>query len=333
MTDTVRLEVADSSAVGSVRRAATDLAQSLGFEAEGIGRVALVVTESASNLVKHAAGGELLLSPLPRVLGPGIDVLALDRGPGIDDVARATRDGFSTGGTPGTGLGAIRRNSSISDLYTRPGGGTALFARLLATSPQPRRGMEVGAVNVHLAGEQVSGDAFAISEIGERLRLLVVDGLGHGQGAADAALAACAVFRDAEATLTLPELLARMHRALAGTRGAAAAVAEIDRGKELLRFAGIGNVAGSIVSSGSSRSTVSLYGTMGHDARRFQEFTYPFLRESLFVLHSDGISSRWNLADAPGLAARRPTLIAGVLYRDFGRPRDDATAVVLRGPP
>jgi anti-sigma regulatory factor (Ser/Thr protein kinase) len=332
MMDTMCVQVADTSGVGQARRAASDLAQSLGFDAAGVGRVALVVTEAASNLVKHAGGGELLLHPLRGEHPLGIDVLALDRGPGIDDVARATRDGFSTGGTPGTGLGAIRRNSSIADLYTRPGAGTALFARLAAQLPQPRRGMEVGAVNVCFPGEHVSGDAFAIAEEGERLQVLVVDGLGHGQGAADAAHAACALFR-AESMLAPAELLARMHRALAGTRGAAVAIAEIDRGREVVRFAGIGNVAGSIVQDGVSRSTVSLYGTLGHDARRFQEFTYPWSRDALVVLHSDGISARWSFDDAPGLASRRATLIAGVLYRDFGRGRDDATVVVLRGPP
>jgi anti-sigma regulatory factor (Ser/Thr protein kinase) len=330
VTETVRLGVAESSAVGQARRTAIDLAQSLGFSAEEVGRVALVVTEAASNIVKHAGGGELLLRALGPEEGRGLDVLALDRGPGIDDVARATRDGFSTGGTPGTGLGAVRRNSTLSDLYTRPGNGTALFARLGA-KPLPPRAVEVGAVSVRYPGEQVCGDGFAIVEAGERLQLLVVDGLGHGLGAAQATQAACALFR-AERMLALPELLSRMHRALAPTRGAAVAVAELDRGRELLRFAGIGNVAGSIVGGGPSRSTVSLYGTMGHDVRRFQEFTYPWPRGGLFVLHSDGISGRWNLDDAPGLSARHPTLIAGVLYRDFGRARDDATVVVLRGP-
>src|SRR5262245_3343557 len=192
--------------------------------------------------------------------------------------------------------------------------------------------MEVGALNVRLSGESVSGDAFATAEAGERQQVLVVDGLGHGLGAADAARAACEVFR-AASMLAPGELLARMHRALAGTRGAAAAIAEIDRGREIVRFSGIGNVACSIVSHGASRSTVSLHGTMGHDVRRFQEFTYPWSRDALVVLHTDGISSRWSLAEHPGLASRHPTLIAGLLYRDFARARDDATVVVLRGPP
>lgn len=145
--ETLRFEVSETSAVGQARRTASDLAQNLGFDAGEVGKVALVVTEAASNLVKHAGGGELLVHPLGRGEERGLDLLALDRGPGIDDVARATRDGFSTGGTPGTGLGAVWRNSSVADLYTRPGKGTALFARLSAR-PTPPRAMEVGVVSV-----------------------------------------------------------------------------------------------------------------------------------------------------------------------------------------
>jgi hypothetical protein len=46
-------------------------------------------------------------------------------------------------------------------------------------------------------------------------------------------------------------------------------------------------------------------------------------------MHSDGISARWRLEAYEGLADAHPALIAGIIYRDFGRPRDDATVLVL----
>jgi anti-sigma regulatory factor (Ser/Thr protein kinase) len=332
VTQTLRLEVGTGSAVGQARRAVSEIAEQIGFDPTGVGRVAIVVTEAASNLVKHGAGGELLVQRIAQESCIGLDLLALDRGPGIRDIARATRDGFSTGGTSGTGLGAMRRNSAVHDLYTRPGNGTAIFTRLWAGAmPEAARRVEVGGINVCHPREHVSGDAFVVAEAGERAQVMVADGLGHGVGAAEASQRACDVFVR-EPGAGPAELLGRMHRALVSTRGAAVAIAEIDRGKELLRYSGIGNIAGTIVCSGATRSTVSVYGIVGHDARRIQEFTYPWPREALLVLHSDGISSRWNLASMPGLATRSATLIAGVLYRDFGRARDDATAVVLRGP-
>ena len=89
-------------------------------------------------------------------------------------------------------------------------------------------------------------------------------------------------------------------------------------------------IAGTILANGATRSTVSHHGTAGHDARRIQEFTYPWEADALLVLHSDGLVSRWTLERYPGLVSRHPTLTAAVLYRDFRRGRDDTSVVVLR---
>jgi hypothetical protein len=64
--------------------------------------------------------------------------------------------------------------------------------------------------------------------------------------------------------------------------------------------------------------------------RRLQEFTYEWPPSSLIILHSDGLTTHWALDRYAGLASRRPDVIAGVLYRDFRRVRDDATVVVAR---
>jgi stage II sporulation SpoE-like protein len=124
-----------------------------------------------------------------------------------------------------------------------------------------------------------------------------------------------------------------MHRSLAATRGAAAAVAVIERERGIVRFAGVGNVCATIELAGATRSAVSHHGTLGHDVLRFQEFTYPWSPASILVLHSDGVSARWRLGDSPGLAARDPALIAGVLLRDHQRERDDATVLVVKDSP
>ena len=166
----------------------------------------------------------------------------------------------------------------------------------------------------------------------ERTIILVSDGLGHGVLAAAASEVAVAVFRR-HAALAPPDLLELVHRALHATRGAAVAVAEIDRSRRVVRFAGIGNIAGTILADGKTRSLVSHHGTAGHDARRFQEFTYPWPAGATLVLHSDGLISHWTLDRHPGLAARHPMLVAGILYRDFRRGRDDTTVVVFREAP
>jgi hypothetical protein len=123
----------------------------------------------------------------------------------------------------------------------------------------------------------------------------------------------------------------RMHESMRHTRGAAVAVAELDEERRVIAFSGLGNIAGRIFESGgTSRSLVSTYGTAGMDARAVREFSYPWPAGAALILHSDGISARWDLADYPGLLSHDPAVIAGVLMRDYCRRTDDATVVVVK---
>jgi anti-sigma regulatory factor (Ser/Thr protein kinase) len=327
----VAVAIADPSGVGEARRVATALARRLGFDDGDCGRVALVVTEAAGNMVKHAGGGEVLLGAVERGGIVGLDVLALDRGPGMTDPGRCLGDGFSTAGTPGTGLGAIARQASLLDLYTSPGAGTALLARVWARVAPPAGGgrLEVGAVHLPRVGEEVCGDGWAVEQRPGRCLILVADGLGHGPQAADAARAAVRVFRE-QADLDLAEIVRRIHAALRSTRGAAVAVAEVRPDDHELRFVGVGNVAGTIFAEGASRSAVSHNGTAGVEARRIQEFVYPFPKGAILVMHSDGLATSWRLEQYAGLTERVPELVAAVLYRDFNRGRDDVTVLAAR---
>ena len=326
------IAVTESSQVGEARRLATALAAALGFSDAGRGNVAIVAVEAANNLVKHARDGVLLLRPLEDGGRLGLELLALDRGPGMADVTRCRRDGFSTAGTPGEGLGAVARLAPCFEIYSRPQVGTALLARLWA-QPRPRGEkrprFRVAAVSVPYPGETICGDAWAADEEGSRLRLLLADGLGHGQEAARAAQAAVRVFQDGR-RLGPAESLRAMHGALRSTRGAAILAVEIDRDRQLLRHAGVGNVAGAVLAGETTRCLVSHNGTVGHEARHFQEFTCPFPEGAALVMHSDGLASRWSLDPYPGLLARDPALLAGVLYRDFQRGRDDVTVLAAR---
>ena len=162
------------------------------------------------------------------------------------------------------------------------------------------------------------------------MRLIVADGLGHGPLAADAARAAIRTARE-QPNEPAPALLERIHGALRATRGAAVAVAEIDSPAQILRFAGVGNITAAIVpGSGPVRHLVSHAGTAGHEVRRISEFTSPWSSRSLLLMHSDGLQTRWSFDSYPGLLERHPSLIAGVLYRDYARGRDDVTVVLVR---
>ena len=332
MTEPVALPILESSQAGEARRIAIALASRLGFNETDRGKVGIVVTEVANNLVQHAIDGKLLLQPLTRNNIEGIEILALDKGPGISNISECLRDGFSTAGTPGTGLGAISRLSAFFDIYSVPTVGTAVLSHLWAsTSPtrQPDSKLESGVVCLPISGEEVSGDAWAIDQDSSRSLLLVADGLGHGPQAALASQEAVRIFR-ANLGRSPKEIIEVMHPALRSTRGAALAIAEVDVERLTVRFAGVGNISGTIFSPEKSNSMVSYNGTVGHEVRKIQEFVYQWPKGGLLVMHSDGLGTQWRLDRYPGLVAKHPSLIAGVLYRDFNRGRDDVTVLVAR---
>lgn len=338
--------VDDVSAVGEVRRTAVALADQLGFDETDRGRAALVATELATNLARHAREGVMIVQAAPSWSAAGervaLELVAVDHGPGMADPERCLRDGFSTGGTPGGGLGAIRRQADEFDLDSVPGRGTVVLARLVARvgrdlpeAPAPARGFQVGGVCIAKAGEPVSGDGWLARRDAARCLVAVVDGLGHGTQAAEAAAAALRVVAavptgsDGAAPAAL---LQRAHAALRATRGAAAAVVELDPATQSARFSGLGNIAGVVLgpAASESRSMVSHNGIVGHQASRIQDFAYPWADGALVILASDGIKTQWRIDGSPGLAQRHPTVIAASLWRDYTRGRDDATVVVVR---
>jgi len=324
------VELCETSQVGEARRQAVETALRTGFDEVGCGQVALVATEAATNILKHAARGEVILRPLHEDSAHGLEVIALDQGPGMGDAERCFRDGFSTGSTPGTGLGAIRRLSSFLDVYSRTGRGTALVSRFWTDGapPKPRR-WDLGTICVAKSGEPIAGDAWAVESTPAGIRVLVADGLGHGELAAKAAQTAVRIFR-AQHGATIVAVAQAIHGGLRNTRGAAIAIAAIDLSTRQLRYVGIGNISAVVASGAQSQHLVSHNGTAGAEARKFQEFTYSFPRDACLIMHSDGVATHWKLDAYPGLLNRDPVLIAAVLHRDFTRRRDDSTVLAVR---
>jgi serine phosphatase RsbU (regulator of sigma subunit) len=189
--------------------------------------------------------------------------------------------------------------------------------------------MDIGAVSRPKRGEAICGDHWSVIDQQGRWQFLVADGLGHGPQASEASMQAARIFDNAR-NRELPELLNAIHAGLRSTRGAAVSIADIEAGRQLIRYVGVGNVAGEVVSSSGMRSMVSLNGTAGVEVRKISEFTYPWPEDAVLVLHSDGLSSRWNIDHYPGLVSRHPTVIAGVLYRDHDRGYDDVTVLAVK---
>jgi anti-sigma regulatory factor (Ser/Thr protein kinase) len=327
----LELTVVETSQASEARRLAVQAAKRLDFDETATGRVAIIISELASNLVKHAAGGKVLVRPLEDHGRTGLEILAIDKGPGMADLAASLRDGTSTAGTSGTGLGAIQRLSDHFGVYTRPHGGVLILSRIWPQAPLNRRPgeLQIGGVSLRKAGEDVCGDGWAALPLEKGCLIAVVDGVGHGLPAHEAAEAAIRISRENRA-VEPDRLLYLAHAALRSTRGAAMAAARIDLRAGRLTFAGIGNISARVVSPSGSQHLVSLNGTVGHSMRQVRPFTYNWPPSALLLLHSDGLTSHWDLDDYSGLSERDPTLVAGVLCRDHRRMHDDVTVVVAK---
>lgn len=340
-----RYPVAADEDVGVLRRAVRALAAKVPGLPDG--EAELAATELATNLLRHAApGGHVLARLLGGSSGRGVELIAVDHGPGLP---AAVLESLAAGidpalpslrrGSLGVGLAAVRRRATVFDYYSAPDG-TVILARLCADPTPATEPWQWAGINVPLGGDGPSGDGWAVATA-THLAALVVDGLGHGPEAAAAAQAAFSVFerrnpaaidgsRPHEPWLT--EFARDAHEAMRATRGGVLGACLIERNAGRLLFAGIGNIHGRIVAGSAREHLASRPGTLGTQlsAPQIHTSTHPWTPGSVLVLASDGIDTRWDPATHPGLLRRHPALIAALIHRDHTRGRDDATVLVVQ---
>ena len=326
------MAVGDASQVGDVRRQAAAMAASAGFGATDTGRVSLIATELANNLVLHAGGGRILSQVIQNGESQDIELLSIDSGPGMM-VQESMRDGYSSVGTAGEGLGAIKRASDEFEAYSQQGSGTVIMSRV---RPAPDRHQPTaatpwkwGVINVPIKGETAIGDTWRLRANGPDMCVMVADGLGHGPLAMAASQAAAGVF-EAEAFGSLATFYARAHNTLRSTRGAAIATALCPGTGDTLEFAGVGNISASVASRGGvSKHLMSHNGTVGAEMRPVRTLPYNWQAGDRIIMHSDGLTTRWSIKDYPGIMDYHPAILSALLFRDHIRGRDDATVLVL----
>lgn len=326
------LPIEDISQVGHARRTAQKLAEQAGFDEADCGRVALVTTELASNILKHAQSGELHVRVLPGDVSgdasaavPGVEIIAIDRGKGFD-VQNCMADGFSSRGTQGIGLGSILRQAQVFDVHS-DARGSALLARFF-----PRKSvvkdLRLGITQQSLHDDPACGDVWEVAVKGQQVAIMMIDGLGHGPEAEEAGMAGARAFmRNPFADPGV--LLEDLHFDMRGSRGGAAALALFDGASGKLRFIGIGNIGATLIGDDKTRGIPSHPGIVGLQYRKIPPIDYADCTGQLLIMFSDGLQSRWNLRDYPGLMYRHPAIIAAVLHRDYCRGRDDVTVLVM----
>jgi len=326
------VEIYHEDAVGEARRAAKTIAASIGFELQTCEQISLVATELATNLVKHAHGGSLTLIPLANKGRVGLEILTTDSGPGIPDIEQAIADRFSTAGTYGTGLGAVNRLMDELDITSRPGNGTKVICRKWIREHRnsvKACPLDIGVATRPRPPDQVNGDSFVVVRWSESILVGVIDGLGHGQSARRASQAA-RQYVESHFDQPLDQIFRGTGRACRSTRGVVMALTRFDWARDRIAFASVGNIAVRVFPKSDAFHFVIRRGVIGLNAPGavVSEHCWPI--DYVFMLHSDGISTRWTWKDFKHWENQPASAIAQELLRAKAKAEDDATVIVVR---
>lgn len=330
--------IQSESAAILLRSRLQSVARRLGFAESRRENMALVASEMATNLIKHAGGrGMLQIWEQP---GGMLDVVSFDYGPGMGNPRLAQEDGYSTKGTLGKGLGSMQRLADDFGIFSQMAGagdrdrwhGTVVWCRFhqqgAATLQLREDFCQLGLFVRSLANDRYNGDHVYIDIKPERLRLLHLDGLGHGESAELATAHLDRFFAQAD---SLTQLLDTVDRHLrSNTRGAVAVACEIDAVTRDLRMLGVGDMAAHLCRSGQVQHFAFAPGVLGREHKKPQEAGANLARGTSLVSTSDGIRRGWSEEAFPGLCNHHPQLVAYVIGNALARLTDDQSVCVLR---
>jgi anti-sigma regulatory factor (Ser/Thr protein kinase) len=308
------------------------IARDIGFTGTKLAEIEIIVSEAISNLAKHATGGrELLVKKIIRNDIPGIEIISLDNGPGIPDTDHVLKDGISTSSTIGGGLGAIKRLSDEFDLYSIQPLGTIVLSRKFLSPVKQLKPVNIypSAIIVPKAGETVSGDGYAYKQIGNILRIIVLDGLGHGPDAGQAVSEAINFFLN-DSSILPSEVLIYIHDKIRKTRGAVAAVMDINQTEKTISYCGIGNISCKLAAGATIKSFISYNGVLGMNRpNTLHTQKIDYTGPVVLVAASDGIKSRWESQKYAGIQRHDGSTIAASIYKEFTRRTDDSLVLAI----
>ncbi|GAB2527855.1 anti-sigma regulatory factor [Spirosoma aerophilum] len=325
--------VPDRSYGAMIKREIRMMGARLRFSEKKLSELDIILAELISNLVKYASEGELLAK---LTTGPDkaiLELISVDKGPGMEDPSRMMLDGVSTGGSLGQGLGAIKRLSNEFQLYSQPGHGTVVLVRLYEKAPQPTSTpllADVRCISVPKLGETVCGDACYTKLNSTSLTVFLGDGLGHGLLAHSAVEQAIRRMK-LEMEASPAKLLEIVHEASAGTRGLVATCAIFDFTSRKWKLCGVGNIIARLVGSMGTKGYMAQNGILGYNIPRTlidQEMSYE--RGQTLVMTSDGLHTRWNPARYPGSGNYDPSILAAIIYKECARHTDDMSVIVSK---
>lgn len=305
------------------------------FTEQQAGEIDIIVSELISNLVKHAGSGELLYRVYNHDEHSTFEIVCIDAGPGMENLAQMKKDGVSTTQTLGQGLGAIERLSTFSQVYSLSGWGTILFARVSTLQeagyvPRMGHGLDISAMCVNKPRETVCGDGYRIKRVGGLTQIFFGDGLGHGQHAKEAVDFAGDFFFECNENDPV-DIIRHMHEKVRRTRGLVATVVTFDGVNNEWKLCGVGNISTRMYQGLTYRSYPSYNGTIGLNIPSSMKSTvYPVDKRQFLVMNSDGLQSRLDLTRYPSIFKYDGSVLAAVLYKDFSRRNDDTSVLIAK---
>lgn len=323
----------DRSYLAILKKEIHSLVAAAGFNESKTGEIDIVVAEMASNLIKHAGGGEILVHVSVEKGKEMVELISVDNGPGIPEPHKMLEDGMSTSNTLGHGLGSIKRLSDTFELFTLMDWGTIILSRIYKTKPaQPVKQpmFDVRSLVVAKPGEQVSGDGAAYVAKPNCLKIFLGDGLGHGVDAHAAVQQAIVSFTQSKDDNPIEQLRA-MHTEVKKTRGLVGAIATYFFRDRKWHICGVGNIATRMQGNLLFKNCMSYNGIIGMNVpNSMKELMVDHVRGQLLIMCSDGIKTRWDLQKYTGITRFDLSVIATAIYKDFGRKTDDMSVIVAR---
>lgn len=336
MTDIepVSIEVTKASDIVLAGKLTESLSTSMGFDELAVEEVTIVSKELASNIVNHADEGRLTINPIYDGDAVGVEITAEDRGPGISSIDQAVVDGASSTGSIGGGLGTVRRLMDEADIDSSGQGecGVRVTARRWrGSSPatSSETGLDLGGATRPIPGYDRNGDAYLIEHGKDQILAGVIDGLGHGDEAHRASSAA-ERYVQTHASDSIDDLFAGVERACQSTRGVVMALTRFDSTSRTVEVGAVGNITIRFCQAETSERPISRRGVLGQGARSPRVETVDWQSQSVMVLHSDGVRSRWDCGELDFESGETASDVASDLLRELAKPDDDATVLVAR---
>lgn len=335
LSEILSIEVNHSSDVNLAARKGKAICKEAGFSAQETEEIALAVKELASNLVKYADQGVLVFKKLEEGGQTGIQIESIDQGPGIADVEEAFEDGFSTGGSLGVGLGTVNRLMDEVEITTHStySGGTHIVCKRLQRVHKKttnRFSLDVGAHSRPLPGHRANGDAFVIKEWENQLFVSLIDGVGHGRLAYQAAQKACNYLLS-HYDQPFENIIRGLERTCRSSRGVVLLMLRFDLERHELVSTGIGNIETRITGTLEPDNIISRRGIVGLNKVSPVVRNHHWESDFMMILHSDGIEThRANKGDNFANSGQPASEISRQLLHSFSKDSDDATVIVIK---